>query len=116
MAQKTHDLACKTGEYVDNVTGETKGRWKNVGAKMRGDDGNEFFLLDRSFNPAGIPNPQDKESVLISIFETQQRGQQGQQAPQQRPGNNAQGYANASRGGQQTPPPPTDDDLPPDWR
>lgn len=83
---KTHDLTVKTGEYT-NSYGETKGRYENVGMVMTGDDGNQMFLLKRTFNPAGVPNPDGKDSVLVSMFEVRDRqgsGQQQQAAPQQR--------------------------------
>ena len=111
MAQKVKDLAVKTSEYVDPATGETKGRFQNVGAVLRGDDGNEFLMLDRTFNPAGVPNPKGNDSVLIGMFDP--RPKDGQQ---RRPQSGGSDYARASRGGQQTPPPPSDDDLPPDFR
>ena len=79
MATKKYDLAVKTGEYTTN--GETKGRYENVGAVMMGDKG-PYLMLKRTFNPAGVPNPEDRDSVLISCFEPKQ---QGQQQPQQRP-------------------------------
>lgn len=112
MATKIKDLAVKVSEYVDNATGETKGRFENVGAVLRGDDGNEFLMLNRTFNPAGVPNPRGNDSVLIGMFDP--RPKDGQQRPQQASGQ-GYGYAQASRGGQQTPPPPTDDDMPPNW-
>lgn len=83
-AQKIKDLAVKTGSYTDNQ-GQEKGRYQNVGSLMRGDDGNEFIVLHRWFNPAGVPNPENRDSVLISCFEPkqQQQQQQGWGQPQQ---------------------------------
>jgi hypothetical protein len=63
---KIKDLAVKTGEYT--VNGETKGRYENVGAVMQGDNG-KFIMLKRTFNPAGVPNPDGRDSVLISMFD-----------------------------------------------
>jgi len=81
MATKIKDLAVKTGEYTDNQ-GNTKGRYENVGAIMKGDDGNSFMMLKRTFNPAGVPNPQSRDSVLISMFDPKGQ-QQNQQQPKQ---------------------------------
>ena len=78
MAQKIKDVVIKTGEYQKD--GETKGRWQNVGALMRGDDGNEFIILERWFNPAGLPNPDNRNSVILSLFES--RAQSGQDRTQ----------------------------------
>lgn len=79
--KKAYDLAVKVGSYNDSQ-GQPKNRYKNVGAIYRKDDGSEFIAIDRTFNPAGVPNPDNKESVLLSRFEVRERGQQGQ-APQQ---------------------------------
>ena len=91
MTHKIADLAVKTGEYKKD--GEIKARYENVGSLMQGDKGH-FLILKRTFNPAGVPNPDDKDSVIVSCFEQQnnnqqapqqQQQQQPQQAPQQQP-------------------------------
>jgi hypothetical protein len=64
--EKIYDLAVKVGTYEKN--GETKGRYENVGSVMKDNDGGKFILLNRTFNPAGVPNPDNKSSVLISLF------------------------------------------------
>ena len=79
MTHKIADLAVKTGEYQKD--GEMKGRYENIGSLMQGDKGH-FLILKRTFNPAGVPNPEDKDSIIVSCFEQQSNNQQ--QAPQQR--------------------------------
>lgn len=74
-ARKIRDIAVKTGEYTDSRTGKVKGKWQNVGALMRGDDGGEFIILERWFNPAGLPDPQNRGSVLLSCFPLRDRDQ-----------------------------------------
>lgn len=96
-AQKIKDLAVKTGSYTDSQ-GQEKGRYQNVGSMMRSDDGNEFIVLHRWFNPAGVPNPDNRDSVLISCFEPKPQGQQGQ-PPQQ--GQPQQGWGQPSPAPQQ---------------
>ena len=88
MAKALKDLAVKTGEYQKN--GETKGRWMNVGKLMASDDGGQFVILNRAFNPAGIPNPEDRDTLLISCFDVKDwsdskgsGADKAQQAPQQ---------------------------------
>lgn len=76
MAKKLYDLAVKTGEYKTN-SGETKGRWQNVGAVMSNDEGGKFIMLDRTFNPAGVPNPDGRSTVLLSMFEPRERDDSG---------------------------------------
>ena len=63
--KKVFDLAVKTGEYQKD--GETKNRYQNIGSIMENDNG-QFMILDRTFNPAGVPNPDNKSSVLVSMF------------------------------------------------
>jgi len=77
MAKK-YDLVVKTGEYTDQ-SGATKGRFKNVGVVMEGKDG-PYILLDRTFNPAGVPGQDGRESIIVSMYEP--RDQAGQQAQQ----------------------------------
>ena len=81
MPTKIRDIAVKTGEYTDQ-NGQTKGRYQNVGSLMKSDDGGEFIILNRWFNPAGIPNPDSRDSVILSCFQLRDRSQQ-QQPPQQ---------------------------------
>lgn len=71
--KKLYDLAVKTGTYEKD--GETKNRYENVGSVMEKDDGGRFILLNRTFNPAGVPNPQDKSSIIVSMFDVKQKEQ-----------------------------------------
>lgn len=70
MAKKIYDLKVKTGEYT-NSQGEKKGRWQTVGMIMQGDDGKEFIMINRIFNPAGVPDLTGKggDAILVSKFE-----------------------------------------------
>ena len=65
--KKVFDLAVKTGEYQKD--GETKNRYQNIGSIMENDNG-QFMILDRTFNPAGVPNPDNKSSVIVSMFKS----------------------------------------------
>jgi len=69
---KIKDIVVKVREYQDSQ-GNKKAQWANVGTMMRGDDGNEFILLDRHFNPAGIANPENRGNVLLSMFDPKPR-------------------------------------------
>jgi hypothetical protein len=73
---KVKDIVVKVREYQDR-DGNKKAQWANVGTLMRGDDGNEFILLDRHFNPAGIANPENRGNVLLSMFDPKERDDQG---------------------------------------
>lgn len=85
MAKK-YDLVVKTGEYTDQ-SGATKGRFKNVGVVMQGKDG-PYILLDRTFNPAGVPGQDGRESIIVSMYEPR-NDQGGQQQQPQRSSNSA---------------------------
>lgn len=61
--QKKYDIVATVGTYIKN--GETKNKFKNVGVVME-KDGKPFILLDKTFNPAGMPG--DKENVLLSLY------------------------------------------------
>lgn len=75
---KKYDLAVKTGSYVQN--GEQKNRYANIGAVMEGDNG-LFIVMNRHFNPAGVPFKEGSDQILISCFEPkQQDSQQAQRA------------------------------------
>ena len=80
---KIYDLAVKTGEYT-NGQGETKGRYQNVGAIMQKDDGGKFIMLERWFSPAGVPNPENRSNVLLSMFPPKDASGVGQAQQQQR--------------------------------
>lgn len=104
MPQKLRDLVVKTGTYTDGQ-GQEKARWQNIGALMKSDDGGEFVILHRWFNPAGIPNPDNRDSVLVSCFKPEQNGhgrqQQGQVPQNNQPPQNQRPPQNQAPQGQQ---------------
>tara|TARA_R110000822_G_C15078267_1_gene469356 strand:- start:85 stop:366 length:282 start_codon:yes stop_codon:yes gene_type:complete len=63
---KIYDLVVKVGEYQKD--GQTKAKNKNIGIVMQNDKG-MYIIMDRTFNPAGVPNPDNKESLFISMYE-----------------------------------------------
>ena len=67
MSKKIKDVVVKTGSY--DVNGEQKGRYENVGVLMEDDQGGQYVLLKRTFNPAGVINPDNRESVTLSFFD-----------------------------------------------
>lgn len=91
MARKTHDLAVAIREYQTN-SGETKKQWQNIGAVIEYDDGGKSLLIERWFNPAGIPGD---GAVRISMFEPRPRD--GQQTQQPKP-QMAKNYTNPQTG------------------
>lgn len=73
--KKQFDLAVKIGEKKDG-----KAVWKNIGAVMMGDKG-PFILLDRTFNPAGVPGNETKQSCLVSMFQVRDEKTHNDQLP-----------------------------------
>lgn len=103
-ARKTHDLAVAIREYQTN-SGETKKQWQNIGAVIEYDDGGKSLLIERWFNPAGIPGD---GAVRVSMFEPRQKdGQQSAAQPQQARNFNQQPAQTPASGGAGF-----DDDIP----
>lgn len=80
MPTKKYDLAVKVGSYEKD--GQSKNRYQNVGAVMQGDNG-PFLLLNKTFNPAGVPGDPDRDNLIISCFEPRDQG--GNSAPTEKP-------------------------------
>ncbi len=66
-AKKLYDVAIPLGTYEDR-DGKEKTRWQNVGAILEGEKG-PYLLLDRWFNPGGMPNPENRTSVILTLIE-----------------------------------------------
>ena len=95
-------IVAKTGEYQKD--GQTKGEYTKLGVLLNNQNG-DYMLLDPSVSLAGVllkqnalaakSNGQQRDMVMISIFDDdnqnqqqgqQQGGYQQQQAPQQQQG------------------------------
>lgn len=68
MTKKIKDLAVAGSKYTDRE-GNEKTNWINIGSIMEKDDGGKFMILSRTFNPAGVPNPENKDSLIVSMFD-----------------------------------------------
>jgi hypothetical protein len=76
--RKIYDLAVAVGSYTDN-SGQSKNRYQTIGAVMQKDDGGKFIIMERWFNPAGVPFDAGRgNSFLVSMFEPQARNHGGQ--------------------------------------
>lgn len=78
-SRKTHDLSVKVGSYRDNQ-GNEKARYKTIGALMQGDRG-PYVVLDRTFNPAGVPVEDGRDQIIVSCFEPKPRDTQQSDQP-----------------------------------
>ena len=67
MTKKIKDLCVATGKYQTS-SGE-KTNWLQIGSIMEKDDGGKFMILSRTFNPAGVPNPDNRDSLIVSMFD-----------------------------------------------
>lgn len=78
---KLKDIAVVVGTYSFN--GEEKYRWKTVGALVEGKGGKQYIMLDRTFNPAGVPDLEDRGSdqIVMSMFDPKTNDHQNK--PQQ---------------------------------
>jgi len=115
-SKKIRDLLVKVGSYTDRNTGQEKARWENVGALMVNDDNGEksyFIMLKKTFNPAGVPSQEGRESILISAFVPQERDSQNSGGGQQeRSGGDYSSASNGERGGNQSMSRDMDDEIP----
>jgi hypothetical protein len=71
---KLYDLAVKTRNYT-NSQGEEKAVWKTVGSILETKNGGKVILLDRTFNPAGCPSEDGRDTIMISMFEPKEKAQ-----------------------------------------
>lgn len=76
MSKKIKDLAVATGKYTDR-DGNEKTNWLNIGAIIQKDDGGKFMILERTFNPAGVPNPENRSTLIVSMFDIKQQSAPG---------------------------------------
>lgn len=70
--KKIKDLCVKTGSYTDR-TGTEKANWANIGAVFQGDDNKKWILLNRDFNPAGVPYKEGGNSIIVSMFDPKEK-------------------------------------------
>lgn len=78
--KKVYDLCVKVGSYEKD--GQTKNQYENIGAIMEREDGGRFIFLNRYFNPAGIPNPDNRTNIIVSMFENKNQQFQGPKVPE----------------------------------
>ena len=72
-----------TGSYQKD--GKNKNSYENVGMIMvdDADKTKKLFLLKRTFNPAGVPNPDGKSMIIVNAFAVEKKEQPAKKpAPQ----------------------------------
>lgn len=87
------ELAVAVATYEDRATGQQKNRYKNIGVMMEStnDRGeiNTFLMLDRSFNPAGVPFKPGSDKILVSLFDPKPKDSQDANASRRDPARQA---------------------------
>ena len=78
---KIGSLSVKTGTYMKD--GVEKGRYENIGTMMQSDDGGFYVILKKTFNPAGVNQGDGKDSIIASVYQDNNQGQNNQQQGQQ---------------------------------
>lgn len=67
MSKKMYTLSVKVREdRADD--GQVKKKYLPIGMMLEGERG-PYIILDRTFNPAGVPNPDNRTGVIVSMFE-----------------------------------------------
>ena len=66
--KKIKDLAVKVGEK----------NWVNIGCIIEKDDGGKFMIMNRTFNPAGVPNPDNRDTLIVSMFDVKAKDESGE--------------------------------------
>lgn len=79
-----HELCVVTGHYVDRE-GKEKNQWQKVGVELETESGGRIILLNRWFNPAGLPDPENRGTVMLSLFDPKTPGSSGQGNAPQKP-------------------------------
>lgn len=83
MNKKKYDLAVKIGSYTDRE-GKEKGKYLNIGVIIEKEDGGRFMIMNRTFNPAGVPNPENKDTFIVSMFSADRDSEPENDTPPQR--------------------------------
>jgi hypothetical protein len=83
--KKTQDLAVAVSKYTDQATGKEKNRYMNVGYVLEDEKGEKMYMLNRTFNPAGVPNPDNRDTVILNRFDIKPATGTATPAPAQSP-------------------------------
>jgi hypothetical protein len=78
--KKVKELAVGVRKYTDQ-SGQEKTQWENIGAIFKNEEGKSFISIKRTFNPAGVPNPDGKDSIIVSMFDPKEQNSAPAAAP-----------------------------------
>lgn len=77
MTKKLYTLSVKVKEHT-LPNGEVRKKYLPIGMMLEGEKG-PYIIIDRTFNPAGVQNPDDRTGVIVSMFEPKDDYQEGSQ-------------------------------------
>jgi hypothetical protein len=100
MARVLKEMAVVVSTYEDRNTGQQKNRYKNIGVLMETESNGEryqYLLLDKTFNPAGVPTKAGSDKVLVSLFDQRDRNSSDQQRGSQSGGYGGGGHNNGNQ-------------------
>ena len=72
MSKLIADIVVKVGSYT-TADGTSKNRYENIGKVFEKEDGGKFYTIKRTFSPAGVPNPDNKDSIILTIFDKKEK-------------------------------------------
>lgn len=81
--KKIKNLSVALSKYTDH-SGNEKTNWLNIGAIFQKDDGGKFMIINRTFNPAGVPNPDNKDSLIVGMFDVKSENENNSTPPAQK--------------------------------
>lgn len=73
-----YNITVKVGSYTDSK-GDTKGKYKTVGAVMEKEDGSRFGMIDPTFNFAALKREEGRDMVIVSFMEPKSKDEQPKQ-------------------------------------
>ncbi|CAB4164305.1 hypothetical protein UFOVP826_21 [uncultured Caudovirales phage] len=92
------NLVAVVGSYTKN--GQEKKIYRTVGKFIQGDKG-PYVLLNKDFNPAGVPSKEGSDTISLGIYDQKDKGEQSEHSKAK-----ADGYQAPSRASV------ADDDIP----
>ena len=84
MSGKLYDLVVTTGSYLDS-SGQSKNRYQNMGALMENKEGGKYILINKTFNPAGVPSVPEKDSIAVSLYKPREETKPAAKPPEPEP-------------------------------
>ena len=69
--KRTKSLKVSIGKYT-NREGKERNKYVEIGSILEDGDGKKLMLLNRTFNPAGVPNPENRDAIIVAMFDVEE--------------------------------------------